>query len=740
MSRFAPAEAMKLMRSPGLIRHACDVARNPAFWHADARTKDAHDKTVAEYVRFGEYKDYWPQRLTQLVTAAPSEVGRMLGTEPVKLAPISRRGKSDRIVGVPTFFRRAFSNLVRDVLEKTGDELLPENVRGYRPRRPEAVRTAILDVAEAVKNQRIRYWAKLDFSSYFSVMPWAGIEEALKHYGYDGEFVAQVMTAVRCPLVRRDKHGKLQAVENKRGAQMGLAESSTLANMLPWQLDEHFGRLAPRVYYDRYSDDIFIASAIKSEVVGGVRAVIHWAKEHGIKLKGVSPDQKAESLVHDVKQQKTTYLGAEIDQHGQVHMPVEKLKEKLREIDYRQGRLALDDVIEGVSRYGGGKGVDVFDDEDVEQLIEGFLSYWEHLDPRGHAKAEALINKTYPKARSPRSGGPGKVWAAMLWAAQANKGAKTLDPLVQDQPKDDPDTTHRTPPTAASERVTPKEGEIDPVGTNGMISSDEGGLDRTTDAEPTLVDGTTAGGQESYTPREADDDLRDGLEGFGDGLLSPWEEMSQEASPSTDKDDVDPLQEADVYETSRFSTPSQDHDLDMDDLSLLERESFDKITQGAGGGPLPSESSTGADAENAMIVFDARRLPDGGSVVGSVWMRAGRVIGLPRTWVVQRCRSGAAILRAMIDLVERSGVVRRRELRLGMPSPQVAKALLQKHRKFHAPLNYLLVVGLHEAARGLGVGVTVLGGIEPPDPLTRAIEREARVASSRVKATKGTSR
>ncbi|MCU0693974.1 MAG: hypothetical protein MUF54_21500 [Polyangiaceae bacterium] len=42
-----------LLRSSRMIRHACDVSGNPAFWHADAQTRDAHGRTIADCVGFG---------------------------------------------------------------------------------------------------------------------------------------------------------------------------------------------------------------------------------------------------------------------------------------------------------------------------------------------------------------------------------------------------------------------------------------------------------------------------------------------------------------------------------------------------------------------------------------------------------------------------------------------------------------------------------------------------------------
>jgi hypothetical protein len=713
---------MRLLRSKHMIRHACDVSRNPAFWHADARTRDAHGRTVADAVGFGAYRDVWPGRLAELVKLDPREVEDSLVLEPVRLAPIRRPGRSPRIVGVPTFFRRCYSNLIQGVLERAVDHVLPSSVRGYRPGRPEAVRAAILDVADGVRKGRIRHWAKLDFSSYFTAMPWQGIEEALRHYRCDDELIGYVMAGVRCPLVTRDRQGNLHPVRSDRGAQMGLAESSTLANMLPWELDEHFAAIAPRVHYDRYSDDIFVGSAIRSEVVGGVRTVIRWARRHGITIKGVSPDQRPESLVHDVRNRKIEYLGAEIDQQGNVHMPIDKLKEKVREIERRHSCLAVDDVVEGVSRHGDGGGVEVFDDDDVDDLVEGFLSYWENLDPRGHAKAKALIDKSFPLARSPRSGGPGKVWAAKLWAAQADAGAKTMDPCIQPSPSGhtaDPTTTHGPPPAAdGSSTGTSTMGNASLMGTcrptnpEGDEPGDHG------DAGPTTTH------RDELRSAVADEDPMEGHGVSGSQFLPDEDGM---LVPTPDEDD--PPLESDGRKSLRFPSTSLPDDPDeFWKLEELIKESLKD--QGACGDPLPGESSTGAVFENSMLVFDAQGASDrGDAVVGMIPLVDGEPVGKPRTWLAHRSRPEAAILRAMLDEVRRTSPGG--SITLGMTRSDLVKTLLQPHRRFRAPLHYSLIVRLHDLARTTGVAVTVVGGVTAPGVLRTAVERVAALTSGK---------
>ena len=409
---YMPRDAGKLLLDRRLIEFACSVTKNRAFGKADARTRDAHGRRVVDYVRSAAERDAWPARLGALLRLPPSEFERAMGLEPVRLSAVPKPDGRTRVVGVPTFIRRCASNLLKDVLERTGDHLLPPCVRAYRPGSKDAVQNTLLDVAQGIRDGRVRYWAKIDFRSFFSVMPWWGIEEALLHYGYREDFTALAMTTVNCPLVKK-VNGRMVPVPNERGAQMGLAESSTLANMLPWRLDERFEN-NPRLVYLRYSDDLFIGSAIKCEVVGAVRHVQAWADRYDIPLKGVSPDVKAAKLVHDVKNARVELLGAEIDQNGEVHLPLSKLKAKLGEIQHRDDNLVTEGVIAGVSRYGDGGGTHLFDLDDLVETIQGFLSYWRDLDPRGARQAEALIHKTFRMPAQTCIGGHGTVWLAQL--------------------------------------------------------------------------------------------------------------------------------------------------------------------------------------------------------------------------------------------------------------------------------------------------------------------------------------
>lgn len=365
--KYTPADAYGLLSDGGLIAFACEVMKNKAFAKADAKTKDALGLRVADYVRSPAERDAWPRRIAEHLRLPINEFAAVMSAEPVRLSPIEKSDGRTRIVGVPTFGRRCISNVIKMILSMTGDHLLPPSVRAYRPHSKDAVRHTLLDAASAVKRGRVRYWAKLDFTSYLAVMPWSGIEAALRHYDYEPDFIAILMATVSCPLLKQNKRGKTISVPNDRGAQMGLAESATLANMLPFELDEHFASRAGQLTYLRYSDDLFIGGASRCDLVGAVRAVQRWCRKYGIALKGVSPDTNPATVVHDVKNTRIKLLGAEIDANGEFRLPIKKLKDKLDDIRHRHDNLAIDGLVEGISRYGNGGGTHLFDLDDLHE-------------------------------------------------------------------------------------------------------------------------------------------------------------------------------------------------------------------------------------------------------------------------------------------------------------------------------------------------------------------------------------
>lgn len=689
MSRptYTPADAHRLLSDRKLIAFACDVMKNKAFAKADAKTKDALGKRVADYVRSPAEREAWPSRIENILRLPLDQFVNAMAQEPVRLSPIDKPDGRTRIVGVPTFGRRCISNVIKMILSMTGDHLLPPSVRAYRPHSKDGVRQALLDVAHAVRHGRARYWAKLDFSSYFSVMPWSGVECALRHYGYEPDFIAVIMATVRCPLLKQNKRGKTISVANDRGSQMGLPESATLANMLPFELDEHFASLAGQLLYLRYSDDLFIGGASRSDVVGAVRTIQRWCRTYGIALKGISPDTNPATPVHDVKNTRIELLGAEIDANGEVRLPLTKLKEKLDEIRGRHDNLAIDGVVEGISRYGNGGGTHLFDLDDVHETIGGFLSHWRELDPRGAHRAAALINKTFP-ACSPRSGGQGVVWTAQLWGIQADAGVEAMIPDVHEP----------SGPTDAL--LLALTGRRRASGPRRVRSTERNAKSEGLPGLETAWEEETVEADILYTEAAAD--------------LLMQDEEEDSCSLSYGEGDDDSLRDAEGRKTNSFFFTSTD----LGSPSLFEKDLSE--INGAVDDPR-EEPPLPVEFENRVVHMVAERLrgPDGPRcVVGFGVVAGGELIGKAVLRILPG-RPESATVREMISIISGSSS----EVAFAMSNPMLVKMLLQKHRRFRAPILYSLVCDLHAEARQLGVRVRIAGGVEPPLSLQRAVRQ-----------------
>ena len=677
MRRLSPSEAERLLLDPKQIEYACNPFKNPAFLHADARTRDAHGYRLVDYMETNDGVRAAREWLKKAVRLPSSELEELLKQEPLKLSAIRKEGKKTRIVGVPTYRRRCLSNHIKSVLVSTVQHQLPTSVRAYLEDSPDAVHQAVLDVAEAAVGGKIRYWAKLDFSSYFPSMTWSSIERALRHYRCTERVVDIVMAMVRAPLVKVDR-GELVPVPNSRGAQMGLAESPVLANMVPFELDEHFAAISSRVFCLRYSDDILVGSPYHHEVVGGVRAVMKWARRNGLRLKDVSPNQRAASLVKDARKCRIPFLGKEIDADGYIHIPADKYGEKLAEVRWMHQHRARGDV-HGVSRYADGRGVELVDDGDICDVIDATLQDWEPLDPKSARRFAVDTDKSrYPLT----TGAPGQeaVWHCQLGRPDGHGGGGLVPPCSSTQPlKPSP-----APRSQVRKHVGLARPEPQPRGIGGTRSL----LDVATEREGT-----------SRIPDE-DISLTWGEEHIVDNYYSSYGQLL-----------------ADRFHA--YLTEGTERVVSLGD----DEGSTRFFPSGAGREPGEDEGEPPTSPRfkdvNAVHVHVEWMRREGLVLVGVADVQGpnGRfdVTSL-------RSRPEVALVRAIIGEVNRArsqGIV---TLQVRLSEPWLAKHLLQTGRRFHAPRLFRAVLQLHETVKSSGIAVTLVGPVEPPDQLLRAME------------------
>ena len=726
MRRYTPAEAMQLLCSPKTIAFACDVVRNGAFAKASATTRDAFGLRVLDHVGSQEARRFWPAQLAALFALPIEQFKAAMNQEPVRRSQVPKPNGASREIGVPTFLRRCVSNALNDALTMTSGGELPGCARAYRRGKGDAVRESILDVAEAVYDGRLRFFAKLDIRSYFSEMPWPAIEQALSHYQYSEHFVALVMATVKCPVVRRER-GRLVFEPTTKGAQMGLPESSVLANLVMYALDQELGVRNGRLVYLRYSDDLLVGAVERHEVVAAVRRIASWCREHAMQLKGVERNARLANLVYDVKKTKIPFLGAEVDHLGYIHMPERKLQQKLSELAYMEERV-ISDSVGGVSRFGNGGGVDAFDADDLRRSIDAFLNYWSALDPRCIPRVRMIMKRRFPSTSLPSDSEQGTVWIARLWGDQTDRVGGS-GRTVQD-------------PNVRSEGRPPRPTRMSPSATGGlaMAVGDECGTGVTPGCRTSSETCTSGPAPTSYVCEVAGEGGHASL--TDQPLVSPACSGITEGSSRTMEKDAS-RSSAERRESTGSTSQSSS---DPKRYTALNSKEFIGLAEGEEDWGSLSEPTDGAspprsDLENSSthVLVHAVSTWVGSErvvVVGRCDTRGG-VCRRIRVRVVRKCRAESALVRQLTTEVRRclphaaSRNSHQGPLVLGIAATWLPKALLQRKRRLRAPLLFGHVLDLHEAARGRDV--VLVGGIGVPellgDAINARIDRLAREAA-----------
>ena len=288
---------------------ACNFGENPAWHHADARSRGQDGLRVVDALR-KKSKRKWAEDLYELVLlpahefveAVPPLLVKTIN-EPKTRVPwgpwddpfftmtantntygLLATGKA-RQVASPCVRRRMLDNLYEGVLIDTGDQMLSHDAWAYRPNRWDAVRTVIGQVQAKVR-RGCQFWSKLDLKSFFPSIPWCLIRRALRSMGYPKDFIARLMGLVEAPLLDIDSN----PIPNSSGSQAGVRISGVLANIVLTELDVLIrSRFGKALGFWRYSDDIIFVHEDRKTVEHAVRLVRRWCQNNGLRLKAVAP-------------------------------------------------------------------------------------------------------------------------------------------------------------------------------------------------------------------------------------------------------------------------------------------------------------------------------------------------------------------------------------------------------------------------------------------------------------------
>jgi hypothetical protein len=491
---------------------------------------------------------------------------------------------------------------------------------------------------------------------------------------------------------------------------MGLAESSVLANLACFSFDAFFESVRSRITQVRYSDDILGGARLREEAIGAVRHLRAWTQRHRLRIKGMSPDTRTRTLVHDIREKRMPALGVEIDHEGEIHIPRSKLESKLREIDegmaalrdHNPGPLENNPVIE-TSVYAGGKGTDFRDLDDIRAGAEEFVSYWTRFNLGEASEFRSLINKRHPEVFAQKKSGT--AWIASLGLPGGAGGGGHVPPAPSSETSA---PRHEVPLTRS-----PGQGE------DSIIASSEEG------------EGNTQRGASMVEDVEGTNDRlhemdEDPVLGFGD-------QTEEEAGPFTDtlprRGVDDEAVEVGDSGGSEINTggdedegpsPGPDGEVTSSQVAVTFPRTDQRTRSGTGTAcePRSPEPPRGSALDNSIWIV-AKKVPfrrGGPGVVVAVLHGDPNVPGEPAVEIdfVPNARAEVAVLGAIERLVE--GARRRgsRSLDIHLESTALPKHLVVKRRRFHNPGYFRRVLALHRAVMDGGLRVRILGGEEVP--------------------------
>lgn len=711
--RHRPEDAMRLLIEPERVHYACNVIENPAFHKADGRTRGADGRRVVDAYRERKTPG-WADEITCILQLPIEEFRASL--PPLAIRTINEAGAKvpwgpwdeddldedelaavgligtgkERVVAKPCPTRRMLDNAFEQTLVVTINHRLSRSAWAYRPGKRDAVREVIVGVQKAIVNGQV-FWAKLDIKAFFPSMPWNLIENSLRTAGYPEEFVRKVMAMVQVPLVDERR----RTIQPTMGSQAGTRISGIVANLALQELDALVERrLDENTSYWRYSDDLIVMGADRGRVEKIVTAIRGWMNQVGLALKKVGR-APVTRLVHHVDRRRVEVLGAHVNREAVAGPAPNRYDALLARIAHRAKFTALpDEPIEGISNYAhvdGPKGRYVFDERDLADAVSQFRSFWDPIN-RG-------LNKTFQAALSKRLGReppsgivPERTWVAILPSEDARPargpredhpgprstiraGSSIVDPILDD------------PLDVDLEALTRDQdhGQGDRTGGGLHVGAEEGECPVRDVPGPRCPCGVPIPSIqeriESVISCEGEE------QPMGVGGVSPEQVQDDEVDSSgLHQETIDKAVEEYIHS--------------LYDAHIAAPHGAGEAGQRTGGVPGPSPRPV-----SQQLRIETRLL-QGGGVIAVVVGDDGRV----RRSGPRRGRDASAILALLLTEVDRAAAASVDSLEVSLPTAWLAKALVQRTRRFRMPALFDLVLRLHDRVRDSGVELTLIGG------------------------------
>lgn len=477
---------MRLLVDPRRIQEACDPYSNAAWKHAGQMTRGYDGLLVADaFAERGSVEKY-AERLLAACEGDIQQFTSAVAAEPLKITSIPKRepweedealeglgGNEDasrkvvqevRDIAIRSVFGRCVSNHIAAILSDCVDHLLPNVAIAYRPGRPNAVQGAILEAAQAITEDHV-FWVKLDVRDAFNTMVRGRVAEELRVLGFEEDFINRVLAVVGAPRRRRVR-GQWVEVPNDHGCPAGMPESSIMMNVLFRRFDLEMVNGHRGIFYRRYSDDLLFIARSRQDAEKALKELLRWARNVGLKVKNVSPNQGPASLVQDIRTEHLLFLGAEIGPDGDIHIPADALQGQMRKVEHRMTLAHREGhLVASVSRYATGASIDdtieTYDWEDIQRSVLQFCGYWDGLNKVEAQGFLARVEGEFSFEPTSTTGPCRKVWAATLGCADDTIGGGKTDrvmiresfttrvrdavlPLIKDALLDEKDHTKET--------------------------------------------------------------------------------------------------------------------------------------------------------------------------------------------------------------------------------------------------------------------------------------------------------